>query len=92
MYLVWEHILFCLHWDISLILCVASICLGFRRSENGVGEECTFQEKVKAAMVANYSAAIIYNYKNDELIPMGRKVKVDDCDTIKYLQVVTVMI
>jgi len=42
-----------------------------RRSENGVGEECTFQEKVKAAMVANYSAAIIYNYKNDELIPMG---------------------
>merc|ERR1712025_177212 len=42
-----------------------------RRSEDGVGEECTFQEKVKAAMVANYSAAIIYNYKNDELIPMG---------------------
>jgi len=43
-----------------------------RRSESGSpGEECTFQEKVKAAMVANYSAAIIYNYKNDELIPMG---------------------
>jgi len=42
------------------------------RSESGSqGEECTFQDKVKAAMVANYSAAIIYNYKNDELIPMG---------------------
>lgn len=43
-----------------------------RRSESGTkGEECTFQDKVKAAMAANYSAAIIYNYKNDELIPMG---------------------
>jgi E3 ubiquitin-protein ligase RNF13 len=44
-----------------------------RRSEAeaGGGKECTFQDKVKAAMVANYSAAIIYNYKNDELIPMG---------------------
>ena len=52
---------------------VLSICLGCRRSEAeaGAGKECTFQDKVKAAMVANYSAAIIYNYKNDELIPMG---------------------
>jgi len=42
-----------------------------RRSQNGHGNECTFQEKVRTAMQANYSAAIIYNYKNDELIPMG---------------------
>jgi len=42
-----------------------------RRSQNGQGNECTFQEKVRTAMLANYSAAIIYNYKNDELIPMG---------------------
>merc|ERR1711902_391906 len=52
-------------------LSVASICLGFRRSQNGQGNECTFEDKVRAAMKANYSAAIIYNYKNDELIPMG---------------------
>jgi len=50
-----------LHW-IALI----------RRSESGSqDEQCTFEEKVKNAMIANYSAAIIYNYKNDELIPMG---------------------
>jgi len=43
-----------------------------RRSEPANnGEECTFQDKVRQAMMANYSAAIIYNYKNDELIPMG---------------------
>jgi len=43
-----------------------------RRSESGSqGEECTFQDKVRAAMVANYSAAIIYNHENDELIHMG---------------------
>jgi len=41
------------------------------RSQNGQGNECTFEDKVRAAMKANYSAAIIYNYKNDELIPMG---------------------
>jgi len=50
-----------LHW-IALI----------RRSEaNSPDTGCTFEDKVKAAMVANYSAAIIYNYKSDELIPMG---------------------
>ena len=26
---------------------------------------------MNTAMKANYSAAIVYNYKNDELIPMG---------------------
>eukprot|EP00092_Neocalanus_flemingeri_P014984 GFUD01016183.1.p1 GENE.GFUD01016183.1~~GFUD01016183.1.p1 ORF type:complete len:438 (-),score=134.01 GFUD01016183.1:363-1676(-) len=42
------------------------------RSDSESGEkQCKFEDKVKAAMVANYSAAIIYNYKNDELIPMG---------------------
>jgi len=50
-----------LHW-IALI----------RRSEaNSQDTGCTFEDKVKAAMLANYSAAIIYNYKSDELIPMG---------------------
>merc|ERR1719376_928735 len=65
--------LFCLPLlqQMFLLENVASICLGFRRSQNGQGDECTFQEKVKTAMEANYSAAIIYNYKNDELIPMG---------------------
>jgi len=50
-----------LHW-IALI----------RRSESSSKDvQCTFEDKVKAAMAANFSAAIIYNYKNDELIPMG---------------------
>merc|ERR1719410_1215436 len=43
-----------------------------RRSDSGQGEkQCTFEEKVKAAMRSNYSAAIVYNYRSDELIPMG---------------------
>jgi len=43
-----------------------------RRSESLKDEaQCTFEDKVKNAMRANYSAAIIYNYKSDELIPMG---------------------
>jgi len=44
-----------------------------RRSESVDSEEaqCTFEDKVKNAMRANYSAAIIYNYKSDDLIPMG---------------------
>jgi len=43
-----------------------------RRSESRApGEECTFQEKVAAAMAANYNAAIVFNYQDDELIPMG---------------------
>jgi len=43
-----------------------------RRSDSGQGEkQCTFEDKVKTAMQANYSAAIVYNYKSDELIPMG---------------------
>jgi hypothetical protein len=29
------------------------------------------QEKVERAQAANYSAAIIFNNKDDELIPMG---------------------
>merc|ERR1719471_2112519 len=42
-----------------------------RRSESGSDKQCTFEEKVKAAMKSNYSAAIVYNYRSDELIPMG---------------------
>merc|ERR1719270_1749344 len=43
-----------------------------RRSESQRPEkQCTFEEKVKAAMRSNYSAAIVYNYRSDELIPMG---------------------
>jgi len=33
--------------------------------------ECTFEEKVRAATEANFSAAIVYNFGDDELIPMG---------------------
>jgi len=41
-----------------------------RRS--GVNDpECTFEEKVRAAKEANYTAAIVFNYGEDELIPMG---------------------
>lgn len=47
------------------------IALIRRSNSNLREEECTFQEKVKYAMDANYSAAIIFNYKDDELIPMG---------------------
>jgi len=42
-----------------------------RRSNSQDGEECTFQQKVEHAMEANFSAAIVYNYKDDSLIPMG---------------------
>jgi len=43
-----------------------------RRSETGVaGEECTFQQKVQHAMQANFSGAIVFNYRDDSLIPMG---------------------
>jgi len=48
-----------------------------RRSGGSVGNQCTFEQKVKAAMKANYSAAIVYNYKNDDLIQMGGNS--DDC-------------
>ena len=33
--------------------------------------ECTFQKKVENAMEANFSAAIVFNYKGDALIRMG---------------------
>ena len=50
----------------------STICLFLRRSESVAAEaQCTFEDKVKNAMRANYSAAIIYNYKSDDLIPMG---------------------
>ena len=50
----------------------STICLFLRRSESVAEEaQCTFEDKVKNAMRANYSAAIIYNYKSDDLIPMG---------------------
>jgi len=42
-----------------------------RRSDSKEGEECTFQQKIQHAMVANFSAAIVFNYKDDILIPMG---------------------
>ena len=43
----------------------------FRRSDSKEGEECTFQQKIQHAMLANFSAAIVFNYKDDILIPMG---------------------
>jgi len=42
-----------------------------RRSDSNEGEECTFQQKIQHAMLANFSAAIVFNYKDDVLIPMG---------------------
>jgi len=42
-----------------------------RRSDSGEGEECTFQQKIQHAMLANFSAVIVFNYKDDILIPMG---------------------
>jgi len=42
-----------------------------RRSDSHQGEECTFQQKIQNAMKANFSAAIVFNYKDDVLIPMG---------------------
>jgi len=42
-----------------------------RRSDSKEGEECTFQQKIQHAMLANFSAAIVFNYKDDILIPMG---------------------
>jgi hypothetical protein len=45
-----------------------------RRSNgsSGAEEECTFQQKVEHAMAANYSGVVVFNYKDDTLIPMGR--------------------
>jgi len=44
-----------------------------QRSVPGSGNEseCTFQEKVENAQISNYSGVIVYNYQDDELIPMG---------------------
>lgn len=50
-----------LHW----------IALIRRSNSNKQEDQCTFEDKVKAAMKANYSAAIVYNFRTDELIPMG---------------------
>ncbi|XP_023332200.1 E3 ubiquitin-protein ligase RNF13 [Eurytemora carolleeae] len=49
-----------------------------KRSIPGTGNstECTFQEKVENAQAAHYSGVIVYNYKNDELIPMGGDAEV----------------
>jgi len=47
------------------------IALIRRSNSNKQENQCTFEDKVETAMKANYSAAIVYNYKNDELIPMG---------------------
>jgi len=33
--------------------------------------QCTFQEKVENAQASKYSGVIVYNYQDDELIPMG---------------------
>jgi len=38
---------------------------------SGNNSECTFQDKVERAQAAQYSGVIVYNYKDDELIPMG---------------------
>ena len=45
-----------------------------RRSDSHQGEECTFQQKIQNAMKANFSAAIVFNYKDDVLIQMGELV------------------
>lgn len=50
---------------------VGWIALIRRSDSRNPGEECTFQQKVEAAMAANYSAAIVFNYQDDTLIPMG---------------------
>ena len=62
---------------VALSGCEATIRVLCRRSGGSVGNQCTFEQKVKAAMKANYSAAIVYNYKNDDLIQMGGNS--DDC-------------
>lgn len=47
-----------------------------QRSVAGSAHECTFQEKVMNAQAANYSGAIVFNNKDDELIPMGGDAEV----------------
>lgn len=54
------------HPDIPTLGWIALI-----RRSGVVDPECTFEDKVRAAMEANFSAAIVYNHAEDELIPMG---------------------
>jgi len=42
-----------------------------RRSSVSDKVQCTFQEKVENAQKSGYDGAIVYNYLDDELIPMG---------------------
>eukprot|EP00088_Acartia_fossae_P058842 TRINITY_DN6930_c0_g1_i2.p1 TRINITY_DN6930_c0_g1~~TRINITY_DN6930_c0_g1_i2.p1 ORF type:complete len:548 (-),score=152.69 TRINITY_DN6930_c0_g1_i2:542-2185(-) len=43
-----------------------------RRSRPGSGAgECTFQAKVENAQAAGYNGVIVFNYLDDDLIPMG---------------------
>ncbi len=43
------------------------------------------KEKVERAQAANYSAAIIFNNKDDELIPMGEAKIFNDYNLLKGL-------
>jgi len=49
-----------------------------RRSVPGSGNhsECTFQEKVENAQAAGFMGAIVFNYNDDELIPMGGEAEI----------------
>jgi len=40
-------------------------------SDSDDDTQCTFQEKVQNAQTSKYSGVIVYNYQDDELIPMG---------------------
>jgi hypothetical protein len=43
------------------------------------------KEKVERAQAANYSAAIIFNNKDDELIPMGEAIIFNGYNLLKGL-------
>merc|ERR1719309_310044 len=57
--------------DIHAIPSLHWVALVRRSDSSSLGEECTFQQKIENANDANYSAVIVFNYKDDTLIPMG---------------------
>jgi len=57
--------------DIHAIPSLHWVALVRRSDSSSLGEECTFQQKIEHANDANYSAVIVFNYKDDTLIPMG---------------------
>ena len=59
------------------------LTLSRRSDASKPGEvECTFQKKVENAMEANFSAAIVFIYKDDSLIPMGETGDIDIDDHV----------